>query len=383
MKAKKVSNYELFFDLVFVLATSQLVGILHSTPEHIVNLQGILAFFVATISVWSVWLLENSYLNRYSRRDANDIYTIIAAALVIGNMVTLFTANWRLGIVNFNGIAIPVYIYYNLLMIVVLGIIIMQYLLHIRKYQQCTNDMVIQIKGIFIAILIVIVSMVNISFTPVEYINYIYLFSYLAFLIYPTFMTKKMKYRYMNFPHLVERMQLITILTVGELVIAVIKTYPLAEHFLLSVSTFVMVGFLFVSYISQTVIGIEHHQERAGGPLVYLHIGILIAINIITAGVEMYYDGQLLEMGSSMVLVGITLFYICLFGTSRYNKEGLQMTKELARNYFIVYLIGMFLAFLFKTNTPIFFGILAIQSVVMTRVAFRSRRDWVRDNIQF
>ena len=383
MKVKKVSNYELFFDLVFILATSQLVSILHSTPEHIVNLQGILAFFVATISVWSVWLMENSYLNRYSRRDTNDIYTIIAAALVIGNMVTLFTANWRLGIVNFNGIAIPVYIYYNLLMIVVLGIIILQYLLHIRKYQQCTNDMVIQIKGIFIAILIVIVSMVIISFTPVEYINYIYLISYLAFLIYPTFMTKKMKYRYMNFPHLVERMQLITILTVGELVIAVIKTYPLAEHFLLSVSTFVMVGFLFVSYISQTVIGIEHHQERAGGPLVYLHIGILIAINIITAGVEMYYDGQLLEMGSSMVLVGITLFYMCLFGTSRYNKEGLKMTKQVAMSYFVVYLIGAILAVLFKNNTLLFFGILAIQSVSMIQVAIHFRKEWIQENIQF
>lgn len=383
MKVKKVSNYELFFDLVFVLATSQLVGILHSTPEHIVNLQGILAFFVATISIWSVWLMENSYLNRYSRRDTNDIYTIIAAALVIGNMVTLFTANWRLGIVNFNGIAIPVYIYYNLLMIVVLGIIIMQYLLHIRKYQQCTNDMVIQIKGIFIAILIVIVSMVIISFTPVEYINYIYLFSYLAFLIYPTFMTKKMKYRYMNFPHLVERMQLITILTVGELVIAVIKTYPLAEHFLLSVSTFVMVGFLFVSYISQTVIGIEHHQERAGGPLVYLHIGILFAINIMTAGVEMYYDGQLLEMGSSMVLVGITLFYVCLFGTSRYNKEGLQMTKQVALSYFTVYLIGTGLAVFFKNSVVLFFGILAVQSVVMTQVTIHFRKEWIQENIKF
>ena len=383
MKVKKVSNYELFFDLVFVLATSQLVGILHSTPEHIVNLQGILAFFVATISIWSVWLMENSYLNRYSRRDTNDIYTIIAAALVIGNMVTLFTANWRLGIVNFNGIAIPVYIYYNLLMIVVLGIIIMQYLLHIRKYQQCTNDMVIQIKGIFIAILIVIVSMVIISFTPVEYINYIYLFSYLAFLIYPTFMTKKMKYRYMNFPHLVERMQLITILTVGELVIAVIKTYPLAEHFLLSVSTFVMVGFLFVSYISQTVIGIEHHQERAGGPLVYLHIGILIAINIITAGVEMYYDGQLLEMGSSMVLVGITLFYVCLFRTSRYNKEGLQMTKQVALSYFTVYLIGTGLAVFFKNSVVLFFGILAVQSVVMQQVTIHFRKEWIQENIKF
>lgn len=383
MKVKKVSNYELFFDLVFVLATSQLVSILHSTPEHIVSLQEILAFFVATISVWSVWLMETSYLNRFSRRDTNDIYTIIAAALVIGNMVTLFTANWRLGIVNFNGIAIPVYIYYNLLMIVVLGIIIMQYLLHIRKYQQCTNDMVIQIKGIFIAILIVIVSMVIISFTPVEYINYIYLFSYLAFLIYPTFMTKKMKYRYMNFPHLVERMQLITILTVGELVIAVIKTYPLAEYFLLSVSTFVMVGFLFVSYISQTVIGIEHHQERAGGPLVYLHIGILFAINIMTAGVEMYYDGQLLEMGSSMVLVGITLFYVCLFGTSRYNKEGLQMTKQVALSYFTVYLIGTGLAVFFKNSVVLFFGILAVQSVVMTQVTIHFRKEWIQENIKF
>lgn len=383
MKVKKVSNYELFFDLVFVLATSQLVGILHSTPEHIVSLQEILAFFVATISVWSVWLMETSYLNRYSRRDTNDIYTIIAAALVIGNMVTLFTANWRLGIVNFNGIAIPVYIYYNLLMIVVLGIIILQYLLHIRKYQQCTNDMVIQIKGIFIAILIVIVSMVIISFTPVEYINYIYFFSYLSLLIYPTFMTKKMKYSYMNFPHLVERMQLITILTVGELVIAVIKTYPLAEHFLLSVSTFVMVGFLFVSYISQTVIGIEHHQERAGWPLAYLHIGILIAINIMTAGVEMYYDGQLLEMGSSMVLVGITLFYVCLFGTSRYNKEGLQMTKQVTLSCFTVYLIGTGLAVFFKNSVVLFFGILAIQSVSMTQVTIHFRKEWIQENIQF
>ena len=327
--------------------------------------------------------MENSYLNRYSRRDANDIYTIIAAALVIGNMVTLYTTNWRLGIVNFNGIAIPVYIYYNLLMIVLLGIIILQYLLHIRKYQQCTNDMVIQITGIFIAILIVIVSTVIISFTPVEYIAYIYLITYFAFLIYPTFMTKKMKYSYMNFPHLVERMQLITILTVGELVIAVIKTYPLANQLLLSVSTFVMVGFLFVSYVSQTAIGIEHHQERVGGPLVYLHIGILIAINIITAGVEMYYDGQLLEMGSSMVLVGITLFYVCLFGTSRYNKEGLQMTKQVAMSYFVVYLIGVILAILFKNNTLLFFGILAIQSVSMTQVAFHFRKEWIQENIQF
>ncbi len=30
--AKRVSNYELFYDLVFVLATSSLTGLLHGNP---------------------------------------------------------------------------------------------------------------------------------------------------------------------------------------------------------------------------------------------------------------------------------------------------------------------------------------------------------------
>ena len=58
MKGKKVSNYELFFDLVFVLATSGVVGILHSTPEHIVSFERILSFVVSTLSIWYVCLFE-------------------------------------------------------------------------------------------------------------------------------------------------------------------------------------------------------------------------------------------------------------------------------------------------------------------------------------
>lgn len=33
IKAKRVSNYELFYDLVFVLATSSLTGLLHGTTS--------------------------------------------------------------------------------------------------------------------------------------------------------------------------------------------------------------------------------------------------------------------------------------------------------------------------------------------------------------
>ena len=236
---KKVSNYELFFDLVFVLATSGVVGILHSTPEHIVS------FVVSTLSIWHVCLFENSKTVKPS---------------------------W-------------------------------------------------------------------------------------------------------SFPHLVERMQLITILTVGELVIAIIKKYPLSEHFLLSILTFVMVGFLFVSYVYQTAIRMNHHQEVAAAPLVYLHIAILIAINIITAGVEMYYEGQLLNIGVSMILIGITVFYLCLYGTTRYNKDEVQLTKGIIKAYILVYLICTTLAIIFNRNTEIFYLALAIQAILMVYISVDYRRE--------
>ena len=245
MKGKKVSNYELFFDLVFILATSGVVGILHSTPEHIVSFERILSFVVSTLSIWYVCLFENSKTVKPS---------------------------W-------------------------------------------------------------------------------------------------------SFPHLVERMQLIMILTVGELVIAIIKTYPLSEHFLLSILTFVMVGFLFVSYVYQTAIRMNHHQEVAAAPLVYLHIAILIAINIITAGVEVYYEGQLLNIGVSMILIGITVFYLCLYGTTRYNKDEVQLTKGIIKAYILVYLICTTLAIIFNRNTEIFYLALAIQAILMVYISVDYRRE--------
>lgn len=42
----------------------------------------------------------------------------------------------------------------------------------------------------------------------------------------------------------------------------------------------------------------------------------------------MYYEGQLLNIGVSMILIGITVFYLCLYGTTRYNKVEVQLTKN-------------------------------------------------------
>ena len=88
--AKRVSNYELFYDLVFVLATSGLTSLLHA--EHI-TLMTLEIFLAASIGIYSIWLFETFYLNKYGERDRMDIYTIIAGMFVVGQMSVNMTNN--------------------------------------------------------------------------------------------------------------------------------------------------------------------------------------------------------------------------------------------------------------------------------------------------
>ena len=59
------------------------------------------------------------------------------------------------------------------------------------------------------------------------------------------------------------------------------------------------------------------------------------------------------------------------------------MTKQVALSYFTVYLIGTGLAVFFKNSVVLFFGILAVQSVVMTQVTIHFRKEWIQENIKF
>ena len=82
------------------------------------------------ISFWSLWFTQNIYMNKYSRRDRNDIYSLILSMLVIGNLAINLHAEWRTTILNFNGLSLPTYFVFNGLLILAYAIILLQYWLH-------------------------------------------------------------------------------------------------------------------------------------------------------------------------------------------------------------------------------------------------------------
>ena len=88
----------------------------------------------------------------------------------------------------------------------------------------------------------------------------------------------------------------------------------------------------------------------------------------------MYYEGQLLNIGISIILIGITVFYLCLYGTTRYNKAEVQLTRKIVKGYILVYLICTTLAIIFNRNTEIFYLVLAIQTILMIFISEDNRR---------
>ena len=63
--SKRVSNYELFYDLIFVLAMSRMTSYLHTGHFHLGYLA---AFIVSNSLVMSIWTYQTIYLNKYGER---------------------------------------------------------------------------------------------------------------------------------------------------------------------------------------------------------------------------------------------------------------------------------------------------------------------------
>ena len=382
--AKRVSNYELFYDLVFVMATSSMVGMFHHVGEHSpIGALDIIQFVVVNISFWSLWFTQNIYMNKYSRRDRNDIYSLILSMLVIGNLAINLHAEWRTTILNFNGLSLPTYFVFNGLLILAYAIILLQYWLHGRRYKVCTPDMAMQMRLIVFVIVILLLTLPLIAVLPVEMGVYVYGLAYLLIVGVPLWIERYNNHDAMNFPHLVERMQLITILTFGEAVISVIRTFPLSQNVWLALVTFACLGAAFINYFSQTAISLEHNQKNSPTLLISAHLVLLMGLNMFTVGIELTTSDLAYLTSPFLVLLGLVIYHLCLLLTARYNKEELRLTRRLLLQYVGLLALGVGLAWYFRDSIWIFFSVIALMEYAMMRVGYLHRRDWIRQNLKF
>ncbi|MBP2619884.1 low temperature requirement protein A [Streptococcus panodentis] len=358
--AKRVSNYELFFDLAFVLAISQLTAAIH--VDH-VGWEQVLSFIATNTVMLSIWNNEAYYYNRYGDSRAADIYTVILLMLWVGNLALSFTFDVKI----FQQDSSPV-IAFNTFLILSYLTIALQYYFKGRKLG-FSKDIKLRIGLLsFYSLLLLPIATGILPFS-------LYLLPlYFLPLFQPLFLRNYLICNSFNFPHALERNQLLTIITFGESVIAAIRTYPLAQRPFEGVALFLGIGFLFAFYIVQTFININHHQKASPVVLYYAHIVIIISLMFFTVGIEFLANEHHHDLGLAFFIFSILAFFAGTLSTSYYNHELYRLDKTVLIQYAAILLLGTLSFYLLSQSIMLLGLALVAMSFLMQRTSMRYRR---------
>ena len=358
--AKRVSNYELFFDLAFVLAISQMTSAFH--VEHI-DLSELLAFVTTVLVMLNIWNNEAFYYNKYGDSRRIDIYSIIVLMLWVGNLSLSFNfdmeylSNHRGNILAFNSFLVLSYL-----------TIALQYFLKGRKLG-FTAD----IKRQILLLLLYSIPLFPIAIGSLPYSNWVVPF-YLVPVMLPLILPSNEKTLRINFPHALERNQLLTIITFGEGVIAIIKTYPLASRPLEGALFFFGMGMMFVFYMTQTFININHHQKVSVTRLFYAHTLIIMSLLFFTVAIEFIAEEHHHEIGLSLFILSLIGYYSGVLLTTYYNHDLYRLNRRTLLTYGIILAIASVLFYLVKEHLALLAAVLLITTYYTNRTAMVHRR---------
>lgn len=316
---------ELWIVLWFGFCISHFLTDWLATWDHI-GFKEIVTFIIANLIIMTLWMNETIYLNKYGERDFLDIFTIIPSMYLIGNMSLNFSNDFEKTALPFNAFLTLSYV-----------LIFVQYYLRGRRIGfnvdiKATLQMLATYIAIFAgATLLVVLKL----WTNDERMLIVYIIPFLI----SFFFQKRISHDPINFPHMVERCQLITIITFGETVVAIVKNYPLLELPLEGILLFLAMATLFIFYISQTYLSIDHHRKADVTVLLYAHLVIVLGLNFFTVAMELFPSHHN-ELALPMLIVGNLLFYGGILSTSFYNQQIHQVGRKGLLVYGLILFVG-------------------------------------------
>ncbi len=178
-------------------------------------------------------------------------------------------------------------------------------------------------------------------------------FGFVLSVLGTTLFQKDMERVPINLPHLIERLTLLTIITLGEMLIAAADFFEIEKFSIYSVLILFQVVALFLFYIAEFDHAIEENLPcQSGVGLLYNHYFVWFGLNLCT--IDMDYSNE--DMGVSRVILmflGLFLFYLGVFNNAHLNKKSHQLNKKRMLPFVLVYLLGLGSSFLFQSNVPV------------------------------
>ncbi|KRN99119.1 low temperature requirement protein A [Companilactobacillus kimchiensis] len=347
---KKVQLTELFYDLVFVYAISQVTGLIHHLPKGATFFQQFIIFTIVMVVFINTWMVETVFTNRYGK---NSIGNIMFFMVDMG--ILLFMSN------NFVGNVQNWFQPFTIATAFLSGTLVLQYLwVHLTTHNKKDK----RISKLFVSILLLRTVFLLIgALLPFRFGVVVALIGILSSWILPGVFTENMKGHPINFPHLLERLTALVIITIGETIVDIAHYFDLKDFNVYSMFIFVIVCALFMTYITQFDHFIdENRANETGNRLIYLHYPILFGISLITVSLNFIEEESMSKTFAVNILyAGILLFYAGLCLADYYNKAGISKILIVR----ICFVVSTIVGYLISLTTQSF-EIIVLATVLVT-----------------
>ena len=308
-REQSVSLLELFYDLVYVYAISQVTGILNS-PDYSPTVM--IDYLVATFIVLQAWMYMTNYINRFGRTvRTNAVLTINMCASIV--MSTAIAGSWASDLTRINRA-----------LFVMLGSVAVLYASRLRDNKSAREMAIYSLKTLVpvcIVYLVVGIAAERLHPTLVLALD-------LCAIAWGIFGPAIIAPRYtldlslISFPHLVERFELITIVTFGEAVVTVAQVFHLVGLGLWSVATFLDVAAMFGCYVVLMHNLCDHQRQHRGLRLIYCHFFVVIAVNLFTVSLNLLAgSGATRPRICVLAAIALALFFLCLALLAYYRRK--------------------------------------------------------------
>ncbi|WP_338214250.1 low temperature requirement protein A [Companilactobacillus muriivasis] len=349
---KKVELTELFYDLVFVYAVSKLTGLISHVPEGTSFLQQFIIFSIVLIVFINTWMVETVFTNRYGKNSIENILFFMFDMAIV-----LFMSN------NIDGSIQHWFRPFTLAAALLSATLVLQYLLvHIRSHKQVDRNLTILF--VYILSLRTILLLAG-ALLPFKTGLTVALTGVLTSWILPGIFTSKMTGRAINFPHLLERLTALIIISFGETIVDIADYFKISEFNIYSILIFVIICALFMVYITQFDHFIDENKtNQTGNRLIYLHYPVLFGLSLITVSLDFISETEFSKTAAIMILyTGLMMFYIGTFLADVYNKSNIKKERHVKIIFVVSTLIGLLLCYIFP-NLDAIVVITAIVTVI-------------------
>lgn len=360
IKHKKVELTELFYDLVFVYAISQITTLIHHVHHGIVAPYAFFTFIIALIIFVNSWMVQTVFTNRFGKNSLTNILFMFAQMLCLLISSTAVAQDWSTSFVPF---ILP--------MAVISLILLVQYMVeYFNTKVEADRGLIRQyfyILGIRSLTLLVSV------FLPYQYGLILAVAGVLLTWVLPGILTNPRQghvsktMRAINFPHLVERLSLLVIITFGEMIIGIAPYFAMSSLSIASFLIFIIVTNLFMIYIVEIDHMIEVNQDGVtGNGAIYYHYPIFLGLSFITVSLS-FLGNQAANNLFAIVLLylGIYLLMTGVFAHQHYNKSSHQFTLALYGIEFGMPILGLALSLFVVQSSVALIVIACVVTLIM------------------